>query len=337
MNNSERSKEFRARNDTDEFRAAEAKRKREYRAKKKKTKSVKIIMNPFWDDLKDKLMQSDLTELTIDTNIKRVKSLYYKMGPNKVSLDFLDEHKEVIQYIKTMKLALNTKIAYLSSISGILNIVGPKRLHKIYSKQSIRMRGKQDVVDDKNLKSNREIENWISWKELKTKIKSANLNPSDSAIVNIYTQRAPRRLEIASLLKLSRNTRLDPNFNHLIISKAGRYTIVMMKYKTFKTFGVQKLAVNPTLKTSLEALIKSKNLKYGDLLFGTPSNTPKKNFTQYIKNAFMKAVDISLSVDDLRHIYITEFLSTKRSIGAKKKLAVKMAHSLNTQGKYDRI
>ena len=111
-----------------------------------------------------------------------------------------------------------------------------------------------------------------------------------------------------------------------------------MNYKTDKTFGRQEFKIPRGLAIKLKAHISDASLVDGDYLFGKTKDEPYASFSSYVTKIFKKYTGKALSVNLLRHSYISWFLKKKGlSIADKKEVSAKMAHSITTQEKYNRV
>ena len=107
------------------------------------------------------------------------------------------------------------------------------------------------------------------------------------------------------------------------------------KYKTKQTYGVQEFDINKDLADVLKPYIKDK--KPGDPVFSTKNNKHIKNFSEFVNNIFKKHTGKNISVNLIRHSFISDFLKKNKSIEARKKISTQMSHSLLTQSYYNRI
>jgi integrase len=128
----------------------------------------------------------------------------------------------------------------------------------------------------------------------------------------------------------------DKRFNYLDTT-GKNWELVYNKYKTADTYGQQTERVPPQLKKIFEKYVKESDLKDGDPLFGQKNNKFYKNFSNEIMRSFKKFTGKDISANILRHSYIADFLSSKKTLNQKKALAERMGHNISTQALYDRI
>ena len=83
--------------------------------------------------------------------------------------------------------------------------------------------------------------------------------------------------------------------------------------------------------------IIDEGIEEGDPIFGTKDGRYLKNFSQTLTGAFKKPTAKMISVDILRHSYISDFLSKSRSDKEKNDVATRMGHSEKLQSRYRRL
>ena len=152
--------------------------------------------------------------------------------------------------------------------------------------------------------------------------------------MGIYTVIPPRRIEMAELLTLTTTSKdLDPNLNYLYI-KDKTIQIIMQKYKTHKFYGKTKITLSnkPEFVKLLKQYILENHIKNGDLVF-----EPQSNFSKYLSNVFKQHTGKDISVNLLRHSFITNYLKTQRSLEQKKNIAKLLGHNTTTLEKYNRL
>jgi integrase len=130
---------------------------------------------------------------------------------------------------------------------------------------------------------------------------------------------------------------LDNDFNYVIMNGKTPVKLVYLKYKTDKSYGKIKIPIPKQLQTILKAYISEYKLDNGDPLFGTNAGRYYKNFSSEISKVFEKYTQKKITANLIRHSFITRYLSKKRSTADKKKIAMLMGHSIESQSAYDRI
>ena len=229
-----------------------------------------------------------------------------------------------------------SRIQQFQSLSSILKVVkGYETQYDFYSKKSIAMRDEKTKIDDKNEMTEKEKANMLSWAKIK-QIKPTTTH--DKALVGVYVDIPPRRLDYRIMKLTTTSDDLDENFNYIVCSRGAPKSFIFMNYKTDKTFGRQEFKIPRGLAIKLKAFIADAGLTSGHFLFGKTKDKPYASFSTYVTKIFKKYTDKNLSVNLLRHSFISSFLRKKNlSIADKKAVSTAMAHSLTLQEKYNRV
>ena len=202
--------------------------------------------------------------------------------------------------------------------------------------------------------SETEKEKFVSWDiilKIYDKLKlfvneTKNLEAMlDFAILSMYILLPPRRIQEYSLMILKMNVdmeNIDKNtilwtdgkdndnydydydavknrnnnkdYNEYIINKDNSF-FVYNKYKTHKFYGTVIIQVPTNLNEILKNYIKNHNIDNNKSLF----NLQDLNFVIRVESIFFKYIKKKISVNTLRHIYISYFLETPK-ITIKKKI-----------------
>lgn len=116
----------------------------------------------------------------------------------------------------------------------------------------------------------------------------------------------------------------------------GKYYFKFNNQKTTKTYPEQVIEVPDILKDIILNYIKIANIKEGDSLL----NMTESQLSFNISTIFRKYINKTISVNLLRHIYITDYFINRiqsETIHEQKVIALKMAHSKSLQEKYKKI
>ena len=247
----------------------------------------------------------------------------------------IDNPQNVINFIKNKYKNLNTQRTKLTLIGAVLEEVKKySKYAKIYKHEAYLLNQKIEGVTDKNLTTDKEKKNIMKWTDIKILWKDENINLNDRILMGIYTVIPPRRIEMAELLTLTNTSKdLDPNLNYLYI-KGNTSQIIMQKYKTHKFYGKTKITISNKLEfvKLLKQYILENHIKPGDRVFKSQSN-----FSKYLSNTFKQHTGKDISVNILRHSFITDYLSKPRSIEDRKHIAKLLGHNISTLDKYNRI
>lgn len=104
-------------------------------------------------------------------------------------------------------------------------------------------------------------------------------------------------------------------------------------YKTSATYGMLTFHIEKQLATILQQYLQETKPKLLDRLL--PTINSQNTLVVRIKRIFKKLANKEMSIGLLRHSFIQNFLSTKRTIREKVQVAQRMMHSTNMQERYD--
>ena len=274
------------------------------------------------------------TNKLINDNVHR---LYEKMAGKRISnitdLKIFEDTDKVIKFIyDNEEWKIGTKSSYLNAMTK-LKFIDPN-LEKTYNPYFTKANELYAIIKGgkgSNKKTSSEKEKWEDWATIKESISSDKLNARDRSIIALYTLIPPRRTGLIRNFRMVglRDTKKE-EFNYLVVDYRfnPRY-ILMRSYKTFKQYGEYKLELPIELKALLKKHIKHSKIKKGCAVYDFN--------TEIISKAFKNAIGKPITANILRHSYITNFLSTKRTLIERTELATKMGHSVSMQLEYDRF
>ncbi len=272
------------------------------------------------------------------------------------SYSFIIEPNLFLKLLINEGYSLNTLYASISAnckICGLLNITG-KVLDKNL-KVLTQLKHERDNYQLNQMKNVKEQKNWINYKDMINTLDNEldhYLDDEDISVIeyrnflllNIMTRELPVRLGNFENMQIKTNIRMSdiydlPKENYLIINK-NSYIFIFNKYKTAKQYGTQ---INIIEDDTLDHLLQTYFERYHGInekyFLTTKHNKPldSQQIGIALKDISTKLFDKNLSVDLIRHIYITNFLSKDPPITEKIKLANIMNHSLIQQEFYKKI
>jgi len=263
----------------------------------------------------------------------RVMNIYKFMNGDDKSkcnnLDWLEDTSSILKFIDERYKTIASRNTHISSIASIL--FGLPRYndeYMFYSNLATNNTKKIKEATGNNLLTAAEEKNMVNWSLIKQTFSSIK-NIRDKALVALYVLIPPRRLDYG-LMKVGNGDNI--NFNYYTSG-----TMIFNKYKTDKTYGKQVIKIPIELKTIIDSYISEYKLKDGDLLFSSKNGEPYKNFTPFINKVFKTYVGKNISVNVLRHSFISDYLKTTRSVNDMKNIANLMAHSSSEQKFYFRF
>ena len=273
------------------------------------------------------------------------------------TLSFLRNKEEIMK--KVAEYAESTQKTFLASIVSVLSLVADKPTYKsVYRYYHEAMMGKAKDGRDKDTseKTDKQKENWISWKEVVDLVNSLRNSILDSfstkkhltegewdsllhyVVLSLYTFVQPRRnqdyLDMVVVKKWKDDMPTDKNY----LDITGQQ-FVFNKYKTAKKYGTQKVAIPDTDDAPLFSTLLV-YLKHHPLYKTAKGKTPVpflinsksepltavNAITRILNKVLGKRVGSSM----LRHI----FLSDKYDIKEMEEDARVMGHSVEEQKKY---
>lgn len=335
------------------FLAQEAKKRKERRNKNQ----TEVFAKPKNDNLlelifkiKTKLANEQpkpktIKKSSIEAQLRKVRNIHKKLTGNNansvnntIDLKWLRDTDKVIKFIQThdsWKTA-NSRNSQLQAISSILIAFKHfKKEYLIYSALSVKGRKTIDKTDDDNLLTVREKKNILPWDEIRKK--TLEYQGSEKALVSLYVLLPPRRADVGLLTLASNTKELNNDLNYLIDNPVKPMLLIYLKYKTDKTYGRTEIIVPNKLADILRSHIKENKIKSGDPIFGTQKNKYYKSFSSNVSSAFKKVTGKRISINLLRHSFISSYLKKQRSLTERKKIARFMGNSITTQDKYVRI
>jgi len=299
---------------------------------------------------------------TTKTQVNRVSNLYKAMTGEKFDCkdyDWVNDTGKVLDFIENYpkwdskdRTKQNSRNAYRTALASILrDLKGYERPQQLYSQYASVIYNKKIAINIGEGKlSVTQKKNYLPFEKLLDARKHFDKGTQRNAIVSIYTDTPPRRALDYQMMKVVKmknksvtkkyieSLKKDKDFNYVILDNKSIPTeFIFNNFKTVRALGTQKIAIPTELSKALQQYILTDDINNGDLLFATLKGKPYSNFSEVIKKAFKLATDKNVSVNLIRHSYITHFLKNKRTVNERKKLAQLMGHDINTQSLYEII
>lgn len=302
--------------------------------------------------------KSPSTYITMKYNLVRLQKLLDK----DISEIVVNDFKPLTKLIDLFdKYALNTRIQTIMGIKLFLRFkdANEKTINE-YNDLLKDLCAESKVITEKNEMTDKEVKNWIDYDELKEKvIKFYNdeykkyEGKEDFSIytwnrnfllLSLYVLLPPTRIGNYQYMRIRqqkkrKGTSLDNKYNYLMVNDDESYTLVFNQYKTSKYIGQVEHKITPEkdeiLCDILAAYLKKRdryvNNKKNDILFFNKEKNEmtQSSITDTLKNISRKIVDKELSVNLIRHIFITSFLEKPQSIEQKKIIATFMGQTYN--------
>lgn len=282
----------------------------------------------------------NLSDGSLKTYNSVIKNLLKKLNTYDIDI-FYKEPAKVFNILENYEYS-KRKTMTAAVIVLIQNQASESVLNK-YKKLLLEDVNKYREFKETQEKTEKEKENWISLqevnniyedleKEANILFKKNNLNMQEIQrlqnfiILSFYHLIPPRRLLDFSELKIKDYKEDDDNY-----IKGDK--LIFNKYKTKKNYGTQTVDIPKNLYN-----IYRKWLNYNDTDYLFFDRNKNKLSTVTLNQRLNKIFNKKISVNMLRHIYISEkVLKDTPALQDLKKTAEKMGHSVNEQVLYKKI
>ena len=302
---------------------------------------------------------SPSTVSTFDTALKRLEKIYGNTIEN-MKLHFIDDPDKLITKFNNTEYSKNTLYSTINMINKLIIMIdAPLSLKNQWSNSVKKLTTERDNHQLDNTKNKNESDNWIDYDELLEKVNEkydsviSNLdtikknNFRNFMILCLYIYMPPARIGNYLNCKVIRgdtNHDLPTTHNYIIIKNLDStnplFYFIFNKYKTSKHLGTQLFKVSDDKLINLLDIYFTLFNTSNDFFLNTKmTELSQPNVTNILKAESKALVDKSLSVDLLRHIYITYFLKQNPTLRDKLDLAGCMGQGFqcNQQDIYNRI
>jgi hypothetical protein len=180
-----------------------------------------------------------------------------------------------------------------------------------------------------------QIDAHVPWDKIIAWRDSADLPILDKLLVGLYTYLPPQRADYTPMMIVKRlpKTLVDGMNYVVILKKSARF--VFHAYKTAKVYGDRIINVPPPLFALLTAYLGER--RDGYLLQDGPMPWTPTRLGDNLRRIFLKAFGKLISVNALRHSYITKECAGMPSIAATAAAAAAMAHNVISHQTYRHI
>jgi hypothetical protein len=258
----------------------------------------------------------------------------------KANMEYLDNIEGLIKTIEDRYSNLQSRKAHLSSymtlISYLPNI--KKGAYEIIRQKFEEVNNEiYGIRADNQRAKNEEMIDIFDEEDI---VRRANeLNMEDKIIYAYYTLQPPRRCEDVFMLTVikSSDDNLDSDKNYIVVDDDNSpIEVIYNKYKTNKIYGRQRIKIsNEILKSIIREYIYKNDIKEGEKLYRKFSTA--NTFGDAIKRVFSKVYSKKITLNNIRHSYITWEMREIRSVNYLSNLAMMMGHSIGEQQLYRRI
>jgi integrase len=287
-----------------------------------------------------------MSDFTKATYLRSLNTLRNGMGLPPNTLDFLDKPDPVCKWIdEHPKYKPNSKKVFYIAIVATLKETGlyPEAL-KTYRERMDKANKAQDAVAVEQALTADEAEKYVEWPELLNTV-TEKIFPAatdlasyqDYLIASLYTLLPPIRLDYAEMKVLP----AEPNTlegNYLIVGGAKKKPYFLLtQYKTARKYGEQRIAIPDELARTIREWLTLAGEPEYFLLSQNGNPMPAWELGQTITRVFKKHLGKSVSVNILRHSYISWMRQGEISLKASTELATSMLHSPGMSQIYRRI
>jgi len=292
------------------------------------------------DDIKKTIQEkrSNISVNSLNTYVSNVRKVFKEVFDNDIDIKHFNQFAKVKKYLITLTPATRKNV--MSTIMVLLKAYDTKKavLNK-YKKYFEELIDDYEKNYDKQVKSDKENQNWITLIELNAKIKEYEIKISkfnmkeltkiqedliqQHLILILYTDIPPIRNDYAMMKVYYDKTVKGENYINLTTK-----LIILNKYKTAKTYGEKKIEISDKIIKLIKRWINITENEY--LLINIRDRNPMTNngLTKYLNKIF-KPKKVSTTL--LRKLYLSEKYPVVHNRKDMKKDAYIMGHSLDTQ------
>ena len=308
------------------------------------------ILNIYLANNKSK---SPNTSITFKQNIIRIEKIL-KLKVEEFDANSFNNINSIIDELIN-EYSLNTIILTISTIIFLMKHF--KSNDEIINSMNDYMNELIDTrnnIDINQTATEKEIDNWINYNELKNKVQDLSTEYINNKIsftsfrnflfLSLYTLMIPARISNYLNMKyITLNTKTpeqyDKKYNY--IYKDGVYHFVYNNCKTAKTIGQVIVKVeNENMNKLIDKWFQDYNFKKKEFLINIDGNSVNQtNVTHGLNSITKKLFNKSLSINNFRHSFLTLFLSDPKSIKEKQEIAKVMGqtYKISRMELYNRI
>ena len=294
-------------------------------------------MTEFKAILKTELLKKrKLSESTLKTYLSLLHSLQNKLSDKELSIKWYSKNeKEIINHLK--KAPRSTRKTVLS---GVYVLSGSNVIHQ-------EMLSEAKLANDEykqNNKNSKQEANWLTQAEvikvfevLETKVFDLIKNKKvfnkedlmlvrDYVLLGLYVKQNPRRALDYSEMKIK-------NVNKKVDNYILKNEFVFNRYKTAKVYSTQKINIDPVFLKFLKKHWINKLNTTDYLLIDHDNNKMNSNkITKALNSIFGK----NISVNMLRHIFVSDKLKDVPAVSKLDELAKSLGHSTKVLLEYNK-
>lgn len=290
-------------------------------------------------------------------DINNIRKIYFGIDDKKLKVyndfGFLKDTPKVLKILKDKYSHTTTSYSTMvNSISAILARLNHYNdvYTNVYKPLNIELaiKKKKEILDSENKLSEKEKKVFRTWdiitsEETENAVEDSPVNPSENlALYYLYTQLPPRRLEYGSLIiAIDGQFQDDGKSNYVVLDPKQTQVrrIILNTYKTSKTYGKYVISPIPEkLSDAIIILIDEQGYKAGEYLFMNSKGKPYvgASFSARLKQVFEQSIGIPITLNVLRHSFISYKIKQGTTAKQKAEWASAMGHSTEQQDLYRR-
>jgi hypothetical protein len=299
-----------------------------------------VLTNDFIINILNKNIENKKTKASY---ITRLETLTNKL--NKSIYDIIKDPDIYYIKIKQLYISETSRKNMLTMILVIFKYIEELKIKKAKAKKKWvelhdELNKEQLEKYKKNEPSEKQLNNYVSFKEIEDKYKELSINPHidkktsfEYLLLSITLNLRPKRADFGNV-KILYSNKIPIKKNYIVLNSDDSY-FYLNDYKTQKTYKQIKEKITPELYKDIKESLKHYPREY---LFTDKSNKPYINnnsYTKYVMRAYEHMFNRSVGVTMLRHIYIKEKLDFNiMSQEELEKEATMMGHSAELQRLY---
>ena len=294
---------------------------------------------------------------------KSTVKLYYKMAENlcnqfnTISLKVaLSKPERVIEYLNAKTDNLNSRVTnavYIDSLfKYIVQLKIPKKVRIAYADYLGQQVVNRDAEAGENapeenlMRPNGKLLRWSNIVDSYERVPDSDID--NKLLMAFYCLMPPRRLDYRMLKFVKKKpSQVRQSTDNLIwLDDQGKYEVRINSFKTSNYYSTCAFVLPEKLGEIVTEYIRLKKIKNNKSIFKSPDGlemTADRGtlFGKMLRSAFMKycpGITMKpLTLNSLRHVFISSLNMNQLSFANKKLLATRMAHSVETQAKYQRV
>jgi hypothetical protein len=281
---------------------------------------------------------SDFSKAQYESKIDRLRKA---MQVETAGLEFLKKTMKVIAHIESSEGSLNTKKALYIAIVSLLKLTtGYERALKIYREKQLEYNTKQTEIYEKQELSETEKEKFLPWNQIliaRNKVEAA-VNDDwktymDYILICLYTYLPPARLDYGALRIVSDSK--DALLGNYYVN-SNNPEIILTEYKTYRKYGAQHIKIPKELGEVIAHYIELFEPEY--LIHGKDGKEISDvDLNKNLTRIFEKFTGKKISVNILRHSYVSHMRAGEMPVKQSADLAKSMMHSINMDSLYRKI